>query len=454
MTEIKIKSSCSSEKSDNAFGFGRVLGLLIQVILLPALIGCLSGLSGMVLAITLHFVQHLAYGYSLDAVISSESFLQGVTAASASRRFSILVLCGVVAGVGWYGLARFGRPLTSVGAAVGSNLTRMPFVETIVHGLLQMITVALGSPLGREVAPREWGALMAQKLVDVLHVPPDGARTLVACGAGAGLGAVYDVPIASTIFVMEVLLRHFQLKAFVSAAVSCTVAASLARTELGNDLQYSVPEYIVDGELILWAALIGVPFGAAGFAFGQWISKCSAKADNGASRIWKSLLSFSMVGLVATVLPQLLGNGKGPAQLAFANHLPLSLAAIIIAAKLLCLTLVLRSGAKGGLLTPGFSLGALSAVVVGGLVQPWFPIASTGSLAILGAAAFLSSSMAMPITAIFLAIEFMDAPMTFLLPIAIAVSGATIAHAILTRLFGADCRPSSRAANAEVRQSE
>jgi hypothetical protein len=47
--------------------------------------GVATGVSGMLLGLLLHFVQHVAYGYSLDVVVSPESFLQGVTGRSAVR---------------------------------------------------------------------------------------------------------------------------------------------------------------------------------------------------------------------------------------------------------------------------------------------------------------------------------------------------------------------------------
>ena len=424
------------EVSPTTIGIRSMALYVVHFAALPALVGCLSGLAGLLLALILHSVQHLAFGYSIDAVISSESFLQGVTNASAARRVTVLLLCGVVAGFGWYGLAKFGRPLTSVSQAVNGRLTKMPFVETVIHGLLQMITVALGSPLGREVAPREWGAMLAQRVARIAKVSSGEARLLVACGSGAGLAAVYDVPIAGTVFVMEVLLKKFRPTIAVSAAISCFLAAWIARIELGEDLQYSIPSYSVDKSLMVWAILLGSPFGAAGFAFARWTSRCALNAPAGTDRIWKSLLAFGLVGVLSIGLPQLLGNGKGPAELAFSDHLPTGLAATLIAVKILCVSLVLRAGARGGLLTPGFSLGALLAVVVGGIFHPWLPVTSMGNLAILGASAFLSSSMAMPMTAILLAMEFTDAPGILLIPILLAVCGSTVARETLNRIVG------------------
>ncbi|MEJ1978205.1 MAG: chloride channel protein [Acetobacteraceae bacterium] len=82
-------------------------------------------------------------------------------AAPPARRVLALVACGLVAGLGWWGVYRLGRPLVSVRKAVGSDDPRMPILTTLVHAVLQMVTVALGSPLGREVAPREVGSTFA-----------------------------------------------------------------------------------------------------------------------------------------------------------------------------------------------------------------------------------------------------------------------------------------------------
>jgi H+/Cl- antiporter ClcA len=169
------------------------------------LTGLGAGLGGMLLALLLHGIQHVAYGYSLTHVISSESFLQGVAGALPERRVLILTLCGLVAGLGWWSLYRFGRPLVSIRQAIKSDDPQMPLLSTAVHALLQIVTVALGSPLGREVAPREIGSALAGWLARRVGLPVAQSRIMVACGAGAGLAAVYNVPLGGAVFVLEVL---------------------------------------------------------------------------------------------------------------------------------------------------------------------------------------------------------------------------------------------------------
>src|SRR6267142_797843 len=152
--------------------------------------GAASGLGGMALGLLLRLVQHIAYGHGLHTIVGRVSFLQEVTAASDLRRFLALCSCGAVAGIGWWLLYRFGSPLVSIAQAVRKG-GRMPFWATLTHAILQIVTVGLGSPLGREVAPRELGAAIATKLCGRANLTPECTRIMIACGAGAGLAAAY-----------------------------------------------------------------------------------------------------------------------------------------------------------------------------------------------------------------------------------------------------------------------
>jgi len=100
--------------------------------------GLAAGLGGLVLGLLLHFVQHVAYGYSLHTIVGHESFLEGVSASSPLRRFLVLCVCGAVAGTGWWALYRFGSPLVSIRKAVEDRNSRMPFFTTIGHDLLRL----------------------------------------------------------------------------------------------------------------------------------------------------------------------------------------------------------------------------------------------------------------------------------------------------------------------------
>ncbi|MFK9856284.1 chloride channel protein, partial [Klebsiella pneumoniae] len=202
------------------------------------LTGILAGLSGMVLALILHAIQHLAFGYSYGQIVGSVSFLQGVTESSWPRRIVAIVAGGAVAGFGWWLLGRYGQRRVSIAAAVANPCAPMPAGTTTIHALLQIVTVALGSPLGREVAPREMGALGAGMVARKLRLLEDETRTLIACGTGAGLAAVYNVPLAGALFSLEVMLLSFSWEKTLAAMMTSAIAAWTATLGLGDESQY------------------------------------------------------------------------------------------------------------------------------------------------------------------------------------------------------------------------
>ncbi|WP_333984924.1 chloride channel protein [Burkholderia orbicola] len=405
-----------------------------RMAVVTVLTGIGAGLGGMLLALLLHAIQHLAYGYSIAHVIGSESFLSGVTGAEPLRRLAVLTVCGIVAGGGWWALYRYGRPLVSIRRAVRPADPRMPFVSTTVHALLQIVTVALGSPLGREVAPREIGSLLAGRFAHAARLTPDDCRLMVACGAGAGLAAVYNVPLGGAIFVLEVLLGTFDMRALIVAVVTSAIAAIVAWLGLGNEHQYTVPAFVLSTPLVAWSIVCGPLFGFAAYGFVRLTTRARANAP----KDWRlpvfALLNFAVIGVLSMGFPQLLGNGKGPASLGFDGTLTIGLAAVLLVLKVLIEAGSLRAGAEGGLLTPGLANGALLGVVLGGLWSIVWPGASLGGCALIGATAFLAASMQMPITAVVLLLEFTRANHDCLVPMLLAVAGSLVAYRLAQKL--------------------
>ncbi|NWA86378.1 chloride channel protein [Pseudomonas sp. D2002] len=409
--------------------------------LVVVLTGIGAGLGGMLLALLLHGIQHLAYGYSLDSLVSHETFLWGVTAAAPERRFIVLVMCGLVAGVGWWTIYRYGRPLVSIKQAVSEKMPSMPPKTTLAHALLQIITVALGSPLGREVAPREVGAVVASWLSQRARLEPRMHRLIVACGAGAGLAAVYNVPLGGAVFVLEVLVAAFSWPAAVIALATSAIGAAVAWIGLGAESQYVVPHFVLSPALIAWAVVCGPVFGLAAYGFTRFTGAARVNAARGWRLPVLALLNFTIIGGLAMLLPQILGNGKGPAQLGFDNELTITLAAILLVVKVLITASSLRAGAEGGLLTPGLANGALLAIILGGAWSLAWPGVPLGAFAIIGAAAFLAASMSMPLTAIVLVAEFTRIDHDFLVPIILAVVGSMCVSKLCARWENAGKKP-------------
>src|SRR5208337_4588508 len=97
------------------------------------------------------------------------------------------------------------------------------------------------------------------------------------------------------------------------------------------------------------------------------------------------------------------------------------------ALKVLAIGASLRAGAAGGVLTPSLTVGALLAVVLGNAWNLILLGAPTAAFAVVGAGAFLASSLKMPLTAIVLTIEFTRVSHDFWAPISLDVTGSVAA---------------------------
>lgn len=387
-------------------------------------VGIGSGLMGMFLALLLHYIQHVAYGYSPFAIISDESFLQGVAQSTPERRMLIMTLCGLVAGIGWTIIEYYGKSLVSISKSIQTG-QEMPPLTTICHALLQIITIALGSPLGREVAPREMGAIFATWLSNKAGLTAEETKVMLACGAGAGLAAVYNVPFAGAMFVMEVLLCRFSWSILLPAFLTSSIAAMVSWWALGNDALYTAMDLTtINASLVIWSIVAGPLIGLSAFWFIKIANRQHTKAFHGWQRIVACLINFAIIGCLAIYHPSLLGNGKSPAQLEFSDSLAVGVSGLLLVLRCCIVWGSLRAGAWGGLLTPSLANGALLGVLLGGLWNFVCPHSPLAAYSFIGATAFLATAQKMPLVAIIMIFELTRINFIFLVPIMLAMSGA------------------------------
>ena len=391
--------------------------------------GVIAGLVGLACIHLLHWIQAFAWD------MHSGTLLEAVSAVSPARRVLILTLGGVLGGASWFFLFRRSRAITSVSAAVGG--TPLPPLRATWHALTQVLIVSLGASVGREVAPREMAAAFSAAAADRLGLTPEDRRIVVACGAGAGLAAVYSIPMSGAIYTLEILLVSRSRRAVAAAFCTSAIAVLISTGFTRPTPFYSVPTLTPSLSLTVFAALIGPLLGATGWAFKQAVTRIGAARP----RDWRLLASLPLasflVGIIAVWAPSVLGNGQASAQTQFdatwAAGTGLGVAALVLAAKTVTTFLTIRAGGWGGVLTPAVALGAGIGAVIG---LPWaaaWPGSQVAAFAFIGAAAFLGASMNAPFTGLILVIEFTAQGPTILVPATLAVGGATAATAWLSR---------------------
>ena len=393
------------------------------------LTGVIAGLVGLACIHLLHWIQALAWD------MHSGTLLEAVSAASPARRVLNLVLGGILGAASWFFLFRRSRAITSVSAAVGG--TPKPPQRPPRPAQPPVRNGGRGASVGREVAPREMAAAFSAAAADRLGLTPEDRRIIVACGAGAGLAAVYSIPISGAIYTLEILLVSRSRRAVAAAFCTSAIAVLISTGFTRPTPFYSVPTLTPSLSLTVFAALVGPLLGAAGWAFKQAVTRIGAARP----RDWRLLASLPtasfLVGIIAVWVPSVLGNGQASAQTQFdavwATGAGLGLAALVLTAKTVTTFLTIRAGGWGGVLTPAVALGAGIGAVIG---LPWaaaWPGSQVAAFAFIGAAAFLGASMNAPFTGLILVIEFTAQGPTILVPATLAVGGATAATAWLSR---------------------
>ncbi|MEW6855801.1 chloride channel protein [Streptococcus iniae] len=401
---------------------------LLYFFLALLIVSLTAGLVGSLLTVLIHFIQELSLGFQ------EGNFSQTITQTLPLRRVISLTLAGLLAGFGWYTLAKQNKPLVPISTVVLDNHIMYSRVN-FIHGMLQLITVSMGSPVGREGASREVTVALSDAWIEKTpSIIRDKRNTLLACASGAALGAVYNAPFATTIFILETILISWKFKDILAATFSSFIAVFVVRLLLGDDIQYSLPLLQFNASLLIWSIFAGIFIALLAFGYQFALKKIPKRQLNEKSFILRALFAFLLVGVLSLYFPQILGNGK--AGILFILHEKPSFiyALALFLAKAIAVWLVFFSGAYGGKIAPAMMLGGTAAALFAVLwnISP-LPVVSLPFAIVIGAAVFLGLLNQMPLTAILFLPEITNQPFYNAIPIAIAVLSGLLVYKKLAK---------------------
>jgi H+/Cl- antiporter ClcA len=400
----------------------------LRMVIATVLTGVAAGLGGMAITFVLHLVQHVSFGYT------EKTFLIGVERASNARRVLAVGIGGVIVGLGWWAQRRWIKTPVSVTRSLADPTVALPIPATTVDSLLQVVAVGAGASLGREGAPRQVGAALGGWIATRAGVTAAQQRTLLACGAGAGLAAVYNVPLGGGVFTLEVLLVSVAVRDVIPAFITSVIATVTAWPLVTDQPTYHLAAPRLSAPLLVWSILIGPVAALAGLAFVRLMTLARTHAPTGWRSVAAVIVVFTALGASAIKYPQLLGNGKGLAEVAFAGALALGLAITLTVLKTAATAACLASGAIGGLLTPSFAVGAALGAFAGGVWNLIWPGGAITGYTLIGAGALLAVTQRAALTAIVLTTEFTHATQYIIGPLVLAVVVAMATSAGLRRL--------------------
>lgn len=277
-----------------------------------------------------------------------------------------------------------------------------------------LTAIGSGFSLGREGPTVQIGASAGGMIGDLFKATRAERRHLVACGAGAGLAAAFNAPLAGVIFVIEEMKKDLSPATYGTALIASVTADLITRTFMGHE-----PSFQVEGMLtppltaIPIYIIIGIACGLMGLLFNKSILGMlkSLHKKKRSPTPWFGALVGLMVGVFAWIVPQAIGSGHATAHdlltISDPALLTLSGLALLLAVKWLMTVLCYSTGVPGGIFAPILLLGCTLGAIIGKLGHMYVPSISMApqAFAVAGMAGLLTAIVRTPITGIILIME-------------------------------------------------
>lgn len=281
------------------------------------------------------------------------------------------VIGGLIVGVmAKYGTSKIkGHGIPEAMEAVLTNRSRIAPRVALLKPISAAIAIGTGGPFGAEGPIIQTGGAIGSLVGQALHTTAVERKTLLACGAAAGMSATFNTPIAGVILAIELLLFEFKSRSFIPLVVASTLATAVHMQLLGPGPMFRVSamDFGVPNALPFYLVL-GVVCGLAAVALTKalyWVEDSFEKLP--VDELWWPAIGALALGVIGFFVPRVFGVGYDTIGDILNGQLVWKLLLIVMAAKFAALVISLGSGTSGGLLAPTFlwsaAMGGLFAIV-------------------------------------------------------------------------------------------
>ena len=285
----------------------------------------------------------------------------------------IPVIGGLIVGVmAKYGSEKIkGHGIPEAMEAVLTSRSRIEAKVAILKPISAAIAIGTGGPFGAEGPIIQTGGAVGSLVGQFIATTASERKVLLACGAGAGMAATFNTPIAGVILAIELLLFEFRARSFIPLVIATTLATFVRSVLLGQHSMFSMDPSVNFDALhgLPWYLLLGVicGFAAIGFTkFLYWVEDLFDRLP--IDDLWHPAIGAFFLGVIGFFVPRVLGVGYDTISDILHNNLALKVLVLLIVFKALALVISLGSGTSGGLLAPMFmssaALGGVFAMVI------------------------------------------------------------------------------------------
>ncbi len=271
------------------------------------------------------------------------------------------------------------------------------------------LVIGSGGSAGREGPVVHLGGAVASSLSRFLAFPRTETSILLAAGAGAGIAASFQAPLAGSLFALEIVLADFDVRRFAPVVLACVTAVATSRGLLGGATELRAVSWSLKhpSEIAVYL-LLGVVAGLCGLIYIRVIHGAEEKL--GKLRVRpevRAALGGLAVGFVGLLAPRVLGTGIETMNAALAGRLAFGALALALVCKLVATSFTLGSGAPGGSFFPAVFLGAMLGGAFGQVAHAALPgiVSSAGAYAAVGMGAVVAGATLAPLTGVLMMFE-------------------------------------------------
>jgi CIC family chloride channel protein len=400
-----------------------------RLVVLPCCTGALTGGATILFVELVNLVQRVALG-------SSAAPLHALAALPWYHIALVPALGGLVLGplVRLLAPEAEGHGVPEVIEAVMVGGGRIRRRVAAVKSLASAVTIGTGGSVGREGPIVQIGAAVGSALGQALRLPPEQLKTLAACGAAAGIAAVFNAPIAGAFFALEVIAGNFAMPAFGPVVLASVIATVISRAYFGDHPAFIVHPYRLESvmEIGLYVGL-GIVSGVVSATFVGVLDRFETLAARSPiPKMWRPAVGGLLLGALIVLIPNVYGVGYATMDGALSGATPWTWLALLLPAKIVATSLTLASGGSGGVFLPALYIGSVTGGLYGSAAHALLPgmTAGPGAYALVGMAGVLSAATHSPITAMILLFE-VSGDYAIILPVMTVITLATLVGRVL-----------------------
>lgn len=302
-----------------------------------------------------------------------------------------------------------GHGVPEVMVSVALEGGRLGLKDGLGKMLASAISIGAGASVGREGPVIHLGATLASWLGQKTGMSTRHLRTMVGCGAAAGIAAAFNAPIAGVMFALEVIIADYGIATFSPIVLSSVIATVIARLHLGEFPAFIVPHYTLVSAWEIPAYVgLGLLCGFTGILFMTSVFKAEdLMAKLPLPRYLRPAAGGILLGMIGVAFPQVMGVGYDTMNHALLEELGGALMLTLVAVKILATAITLGSGFSGGVFTPALYLGAMLGGAYGVLAHWLMPAISAGpgAYTLVGMGAMAACVLGAPMASILILFE-------------------------------------------------